>query len=83
MTRLRQPSLPLIVVAYLLLAVIYALATPPLEASDEYKHYPVVQYIQNEHQLVRLDPGDPGRWLQEGAQPPLYYIIMAGLTSWS
>jgi 4-amino-4-deoxy-L-arabinose transferase-like glycosyltransferase len=29
-----------------------------------------------------LDPNDPGLWLQEGAQPPLYYIIMAGLTSW-
>jgi 4-amino-4-deoxy-L-arabinose transferase-like glycosyltransferase len=32
--------------------------------------------------LPLLDPDDPGRWLQEAAQPPLYYIIMAGLTSW-
>lgn len=78
----RQPCLALIVVAYLLLAVTYALATPPLEASDEYKHYPVVQYIQNQRRLPLLDPDDPGRWLQEGAQPPLYYVIMAGLTAW-
>ncbi|UCG25536.1 MAG: DUF2142 domain-containing protein, partial [Chloroflexota bacterium] len=74
--------LPFIVAAYLLLAVIYGLATPPLEASDEYKHYPVVQHIQNQRELPLLDPDDPGRWLQEGAQPPLYYVIMAGLTSW-
>lgn len=71
-----------IVVAYLLLGVTYLLATPPLEASDEYKHYPVVQYVQVEGRLPVLDPEEPGRWLQEGAQPPLYYLLMAGLTSW-
>lgn len=74
--------LSLVVLLYVLLGVTYALATPPLESSDEYKHYPVVQYIQNEHALPFLDPDDPGRWLQEAAQPPLYYIIMALLTSW-
>lgn len=72
----------LIIGAYLLLAVIYGLATPPLESSDEYKHYPVVQHIQTQRELPMLDPDDPGRWLQEGAQPPLYYLVMAGLTSW-
>jgi 4-amino-4-deoxy-L-arabinose transferase-like glycosyltransferase len=72
----------LIVGAYLLLAIAYALATPPLEASDEYKHYPVVQHIQTQRELPILDPEDPGRWLQEAAQPPLYYILMAGITAW-
>ncbi len=72
----------LIVGAYFLLAIVYAQATPPLEASDEYKHYPVVQHIQNQRELPILDPNEPGLWLQEGTQPPLYYIIMAGLTSW-
>jgi 4-amino-4-deoxy-L-arabinose transferase-like glycosyltransferase len=71
-----------VVLSYLVLGLTYALVTPPLESSDEYKHYPVVQYIQTEHALPVLDPDSPGRWLQEGAQPPLYYAIMALLTSW-
>ena len=70
-----------IVVAYLCLGVTYALATPPLEASDEYKHYPFVQYVQTEHRLPILDPNEPGLWLQEAAQPPLYYLLMAALTA--
>ena len=82
MTRVQRRYLLLIVGVYLLLAITYALATPPLEASDEYKHYPVVQHIQTQRELPLLDPDEPGRWLQEGAQPPLYYIIMAGVTSW-
>ncbi|MDX1686390.1 MAG: glycosyltransferase family 39 protein [Candidatus Promineifilaceae bacterium] len=75
-------GLLLIVLAYFTAAISYALATPPLEASDEYKHYPVVQYVQTEGRLPVLEVDDPGRWLQEGAQPPLYYLLMAGVTSW-
>ncbi len=72
----------LIIAAYVLLGITYALATPPLESSDEYKHYPVVQHLQTQHTLPVLDPEDPGLWLQEAAQPPLYYALMALLTSW-
>ncbi|MGB3715399.1 MAG: glycosyltransferase family 39 protein [Candidatus Promineifilaceae bacterium] len=79
----RQPRyLALIVLGYVLLAITYALATPPLEASDEYKHYPVVQYVQTQRALPILDPDDPGLWLQEATQPPLYYMLMAAITSW-
>ena len=74
--------LVIITLVYVVLGVTYALATPPLEASDEYKHYPVVQHIETEHALPVLDPENPGLWLQEAAQPPLYYSIMALLTSW-
>ena len=70
-----------IVLVYLGLGVLYMLATPPLEASDEYKHYPVVQYIQTHRALPVLDPKNPGRWLQEAAQPPLYYLLMAAVTA--
>jgi 4-amino-4-deoxy-L-arabinose transferase-like glycosyltransferase len=58
------------------------LATPPLEASDEYKHYPVVQHIQTTWTLPVADPENPGLWLQEAAQPPLYYAVMAAATAW-
>lgn len=78
----RRRTLILVVAAYAVLGISYALATPPLEASDEYKHYPVVQYIQTQRALPVLDPESPGLWLQEGAQPPLYYGLMALLTSW-
>jgi 4-amino-4-deoxy-L-arabinose transferase-like glycosyltransferase len=74
--------LALIVLGYVLLAVTYTFATPPLEASDEYKHYPLVQYVQTQRAYPILEPEDPGLWLQEGAQPPLYYLIMATITSW-
>jgi 4-amino-4-deoxy-L-arabinose transferase-like glycosyltransferase len=75
-----QRVLLLIILGYLLLAIIYSLSTPPLEASDEYKHFPVVQHIQTNYELPILDPEDPGLWLQEAAQPPLYYILMAAIT---
>lgn len=74
--------LSVILLLYAVLGVGYMLATPPLESSDEYKHYPVVQFIQAEGKLPVLDPENPGLWLQEGAQPPLYYGLMAALTSW-
>lgn len=74
-------GLVLIVLGYITLGVTYALATPPLEASDEYKHYPFVQYVQAQRALPVLDAGDPGLWLQEAAQPPLYYLLMAALTA--
>lgn len=74
--------LTLIVIGYVILAIIYAFATPPLEASDEYKHYPAVQYVQTYGTMPILDPDDPGPWLQEAAQPPLYYLLMAAVTAW-
>jgi 4-amino-4-deoxy-L-arabinose transferase-like glycosyltransferase len=70
-----------IIVAFLILGISYALATPPLEASDEYKHYPFVQYVQTTRVLPVLAPDNPGLWLQEAAQPPLYYVLMAILTT--
>ncbi len=74
-------SMVWIFLLFLALGVSYIFATPPLEASDEYKHYPVVQYIQTARRLPILEPEKPGRWLQEGAQPPLYYLLMAALTA--
>jgi len=72
----------LIVPLFIVLGVIYSLATPVLEASDEFDHYPFIQYVQTQHALPVMDPDDPEPWRQEGGQPPLYYLLMAGLTSW-
>ncbi len=78
----------ILVCMFVLLGVIYSLATPVLEASDEFKHYPYVQYVQNHHELPVLDPDlcrespDACPWLQDGGQPPAYYALMAVATSW-
>ncbi|MGD1997117.1 MAG: glycosyltransferase family 39 protein [Anaerolineae bacterium] len=80
--------LALLLAAYAALGIIYSLATPPLEASDEFKHYPYVQYVQTHRDLPILDPEtclqSPGEcpWLQDGGQPPAYHTLMAALTSW-
>ena len=62
-----------------MIGALYLVATPPLESSDEYKHYPVVQHIATTGSLVVVDPEHPGLWQQDGAQPPLYYLLMATL----
>jgi len=78
----------LIVSLFIILGIIYSLATPILEASDEFKHYPYVQYVQTYHDLPVLDPEtclesrDDCPWLQDGGQPPAYYALMAAATSW-
>ncbi len=79
----RQPVLVLIVIGYLALALIYSLATPLFEASDELWHYPMVKYVaDHDFGLPVQDPANPGPWRQEGGQPPLYYYLGALLTRW-
>jgi len=78
----RKSQIALVLFAFVVLGVFYSLATPPLEASDEFDHYPYVQYVQTQGALPVMDPADPEPWRQEGGQPPLYYLLMAGLTSW-
>ena len=78
----------LIIGLFLILGAIYSLVTPVLEASDEFKHYPYVQYVQTQGKLPILEPdvcrdtADECPWLQDGAQPPAYYVLMAAATSW-
>ncbi len=73
---------------FLLLGVVYSLATPVLESSDEFKHYPYVQHIQAQGELPVLEPEiclrspDDCPWLQTGGQPPAYYALMAAATAW-
>ena len=72
----------LILVAQLLLGLVYAVSTPPFEASDEIWHFPVVREMATTGQLPVQVPGVKTRWAQEGSQPPLYYAVGAALTGW-
>jgi 4-amino-4-deoxy-L-arabinose transferase-like glycosyltransferase len=67
---------------YLILAIVYSVVTPVMEASDELWHYPMVKYIADHWSLPVQDPERVGPWRQEGSQVPLYYWLGALLTSW-
>lgn len=70
--------LAVVVLGYVLLGVVYSAVVPVFEASDEYGHYPLVQYLAtHDLQLPVLDAANPGLWRQEGGQPPLYYVLAA------
>lgn len=72
----------LLLSAYLALGILYSLATPPFEASDEVHHYPVVQHIATGRGLPVQQAGVKTAWAQEGSQPPAYYLLSAALTFW-
>src|SRR5262245_1023885 len=68
-----------ILAVFIILALIYAWATPPLEASDELWHFGLVNHIADTGELPVQVPGVRTAWEQEGSQPPLYYLIAAVL----
>jgi len=73
----------LILLAFIALAVIYSLTTPPLEAGDESRHYAVVKYMADTGRLPVQEPGEAQvHWSHEGNQPPLYYGLATALTCW-
>jgi 4-amino-4-deoxy-L-arabinose transferase-like glycosyltransferase len=82
--RFTPPGLRVVLGTYLVIGVIYLLATPPFEASDEIWHYPYVQFLQRGLGLPIQQPRPEDNLArQEGGQPPLYYAIGAALTFWA
>jgi hypothetical protein len=72
-----------ITVTFVILAGIYSIATPPLEAGDESRHYAVVKYMADTGRLPVQQPGPAQvHWSHEGNQPPLYYALAALATGW-
>lgn len=62
---------------FAVLSLIYAWATPPLEASDELWHFGMINTIAETGQLPVQHPGVKTAYEQEGSQPPLYYLVGA------
>lgn len=79
MTPKRISPLAVILLAYFLLTLVYTWATPIFEASDEYPHIGMIEYIANERNLPVQVPGHDEPYHQEGSQPPLYYALSAAL----
>ena len=73
--KIRRFPLRFILSLYLLLGVLYSVATPIFEASDEVSHYAVIQHIVDTGELPVQQPGVKTPWEQEGSQPPLYYWL--------
>ncbi len=72
-----------ILLAFVSLAIVYSLVTPPFEAGDESRHYAVVKYMADTGRLPVQQPGEAQiHWSHEGNQPPLYYALAAALTFW-
>jgi len=64
---------------YLLTGAAYALVTPMFEKPDEDGHYGYVRYLREQHALPPLifEEGFPSEY----KQPPLYYLLIAALTT--
>ena len=81
-----HPQATLILIAFISLAAIYSLVTPPFEAGDESRHYAVIKYMVESGRLpVQNVPETEAlqhHWSHEGNQPPLYYALAAILTGW-
>jgi hypothetical protein len=69
-------ALLLLAVLYLLLSVGYTLATPYGEAPDEPAHVRFIEYMVR---FGKLPPIEKDAYSYEAWQPPLYYILGAGL----
>jgi 4-amino-4-deoxy-L-arabinose transferase-like glycosyltransferase len=75
--RIRIPTIALILAAFVLLATTYSQVTPLGEAPDEAPHFTVIRYIVQNGHLPSTEEE------HEAFQPPLYYLIGAGLTFWA
>ena len=65
----------IILFAFAVLALPYALATPIFEKNDEVWHFAFVQHLAQGGDLPVQRPGVDTAWLQAGSQPPLYYAL--------
>jgi 4-amino-4-deoxy-L-arabinose transferase-like glycosyltransferase len=72
--RTRRYALAAIIAVFIALATTVAVATPAFESSDEPSHYANVETLVTGHWYQMRPNGQ-----NEAHQPPLYYLVMAGL----
>ncbi len=75
-------TLGLVLIGFIALAWAYGLVLPPFEGLDEVEHFSAIRYVAETGSLPVHDPQLQARYRyrQEASQPPLYYILMAGVT---
>lgn len=67
---------------YLLLGFTYSIVVPLAETPDESEHFRYLQYIANSGDLPVMVPVYEENVTIEAHQPPLHYLVGAGLTRW-
>jgi hypothetical protein len=72
----------LICLLFVGMAWAYGLVLPAFENLDEIEHFSAIRYVADTGKLPIHDPDIQERYhyRQEASQPPLYYILMGGLT---
>lgn len=71
-----------ILLLYFVFGALYLGATPVFEANDEIWHFGFVQHVRQRGSLpVQQFDGRDTLYQQHGSQPPLYYFLMALVTS--
>lgn len=71
-----------ILLFYIIFGIGYITATPIFEANDEIWHFGYLQYLRETGSLPQQElDGSETIYAQHGSQPPLYYGLMALLTS--
>jgi hypothetical protein len=73
----KESGLVALLLAFLVLAVVYGLVTPPFESPDEVGHFSYIRHLLTTRSLPVQRIGEPG----EAHQPPLYYLIAALIAS--
>jgi len=73
-SRRARRALRLVVVLYLFMASVYAVAIPAGKGPDETAHLRYVSWLADHHTLPVFDAADPGADY-EFHQPPLYYAL--------
>ncbi len=71
----------IIVLLHLLLALTYGALNPAWEAHDETGHYAYVHHVAR-HLALPDAYREQKALFDQSHQPPLYYLLAAGLTSW-
>ena len=78
----QHTRLSLLLLAFVVLAGVYSLVTPPFETPDEIWHYAFIQHLASGRGLPVAQPNTQELWRQQGSQAPAYYLAAAGLTAW-
>jgi 4-amino-4-deoxy-L-arabinose transferase-like glycosyltransferase len=72
-------ALPIILLVFSSLALIYSITTPVFEGPDEIWHYAFADHLANGGGLPVFDVNQPATFLRNGAHPPLYYWLVAAV----
>ncbi len=76
---IRRLALPLIIAGYLVLGIAYSVVTPLGEAPDEVDHVRYLQLLARTENLPVMQPEAADNLTMEANQPPLYYLLGAGV----